>query len=73
MTTNVRTGLADLRKELESPKSDLEKCKKLLVQLKVSSLLVHAFRAGVPLPDSWGCARSLQRWRIVEAPDLINC
>lgn len=39
MTTNVRTGLADLRKELESPKPDLERCKKLLVQLKVGGLL----------------------------------
>lgn len=36
MTTNVRTGLADLRKELESPKPDLERCKKLLVQLKIA-------------------------------------
>jgi len=35
MTTNVRSGLADLRKELESPKPDLARCKKLLVQLKV--------------------------------------
>lgn len=73
MTTNVRTGLADLRKELESPKPDLERCKKLLVQLKVSSLLVPALHAGVPLPGSLGCTRSSQRWCIVEAPALINC
>lgn len=73
MTTNVRTGLADLRKELESPKPDLERSKKLLVQLKVSGLLVRSLCVGVPLPDSLGRARSSLRWCRVEAPTQISC
>lgn len=73
MTTNVRTGLADLRKELESPKPDLERCKKLLVQLKVGGLLVGSLRSGIPLLDSWSWARASQDGGVVSKPQLISC
>lgn len=73
MTTNVRTGLADLRKELESPKPDLERCKKLLVQLKVGCLLVESWRSGVALRDSWAWARASQGAGVKSRTCLINC